>query len=179
LDFRKEVISMKTRRVKKASVSCSNYKRLPLILSLYIALCLLSMPSLTWAGYSYTELLLPPGCTSGNLSGINDKGDLVGHGYDGTATKGFLYSKGIYTELLPTGWSWSEAWAINEVGAVVGYGYDGTATKGFLYSKGIYTELLPTGWSWAQTFGINAKGVVVGWGDDGTALKGFLGAGGR
>ena len=53
---------------------------------------------------------------------INNRGEVVGYSGD---SKGFVYSKGAYTELLPPGWIYAEAIAINNKGVVVGAGADG------------------------------------------------------
>ena len=160
---------MATKKGKKVRVFNSNYKRLPLIFFLYIALCLISTPSSTWAAYIYTKLL-PPGWSQVYAESINDKGEVVGWGQAGTMQKGFLYSRGVYTELLPPGWALAWARRINDKGDVIGEGYDvpifeGTIWKGFLYSRGVYTELLPPDYDLAYPTGINDKGDVIGWAD--------------
>jgi hypothetical protein len=161
---------MATKRGKKVRVFCSNYKRLPVIFFLYIALCLISTPSSTWAAYIYTELL-PPGWDWGYATGINNKGDVIGNGSDGTNNKPFLYSKGVYTELLPPGWDFASAYHLNDKGDVIVYtnttSTEGIFIYGFLYSRGVYTELLAPGRPSTRPEGINNKGDVILLGVDG------------
>ena len=68
---------MTTKKGKKVRVFYSNYKRVPLIFCLYIALCFISTPSSAWAAYIYTKLL-PPGWSQVYAESINDKGDVIG-----------------------------------------------------------------------------------------------------
>jgi probable HAF family extracellular repeat protein len=63
-----------------------------------------------------------PGKTVTCPRDINNRGEVVGYSGD---SKGFVYSKGAYTELLPFGWISAEAIAINNKGVVVGAGTDG------------------------------------------------------
>jgi len=127
--------------------------------------------------YEYIKLL-PPGWHRAFAEAINENGVVVGCGFDGTSTKGFIYQDGEYTELLPPGCEYATAEDINNNGVVVGFGYDGTTTKCFIYDNGEYTELLPPGWkSTGPTPSyvcINDSDVVVGSGSDGTAHKSFI-----
>jgi len=143
----------------------------------FSAVCSSFIGGCTKGEYNYTELL-PPGLSSPRVNNINNNGDVVGYGDDGTGTyKGFIYSGGVYTELLPPGCIGAYyVLSINSHGDVVGSGDDGTGTyKGFIYSGGQYTELLPPGWTEAWAYSINNNGDVVGSGDDGTGTyKGFI-----
>ena len=67
-----------------------------------------------------------PGRTATWPLDINNRGEVVGYSGDLNGhSKGFVYSKGAYTELLPPGWIYAEAIAINNKGVVVGAGADG------------------------------------------------------
>jgi len=111
---------MTTKKGKKVRVFYSNYKRVPLIFCLYIALCFISTPSSAWAAYIYTKLL-PPGWSQVYAESINDKGDVVGWGQAGTMQKGFLYSGGVYTELVPPGYDLAYPTGINDKRDVIGW----------------------------------------------------------
>jgi len=103
------------------------------LLRFYVVLCIICIPSISRAEYSYVELF-PPGWSLVSADAINDNGVVVGQGYDGAGvSKGFIYSGGTYTELLPPGWSEAYAYGINNSGAIVGSGYDAKdVMKGFI-----------------------------------------------
>ncbi len=170
---------MVAKKGRKGDLSQFEFRVLRWIIVVHLVLCLISIPRITWAEYTYTEIL-PPGSDwlHSQAHGINDKGAVVGYvgyGRDKAVYKGFIYSDGSYTELLPPGWREAYAYGINDRGAVVGYGRDRAVYKGFLYSDGSYTELLPPGWREAYAYGINNKGAVVGWGyNTAGALRGFI-----
>jgi len=79
---------------------------------------------------------------------INSQGKVLGSGQDGSGgEKGFIYSRGTYTEIIPPGWQNASIDEINSKGIVVGKGYDVLGElKGFIYSGGDYTEIIPPGW---------------------------------
>ncbi len=118
--------------------------------------------------YNYSEVL-PPGWTKAYaFYSINNSGQVVGYGSDGTTMKGFMLSitDGKYAEILPPGLTGSYAIAINNSGQVVGFGSDG---KGFVYnsSDGSYTGILPPGCTSAYAMAVNNSGQVVGSGSMG------------
>jgi uncharacterized membrane protein len=108
--------------------------------------------------------LLPLGWVNADARGINNNGEVVGSGYDGTGLrkggKVFIYSGGKYTFLSPDGYSAVVATGINDSGKVIGCEpvYRGFPVNGFIYSDGTFTYLPPR----VIPFGINNKGVVVG-----------------
>ncbi len=133
---------------------------------------------LSIAGGKYTEIL-PPGWAYAYAYSINNSGQVVGFGSDGTSTRGFMYNTdGTYTYLQPSGWVMAQATSINNSGQVVGYGSDGTTMKGFMFTiaDGKYTEILPSGWTSAEAYAINDNGAVVGWDPSGATGKGFIAA---
>ena len=73
---------------------------------------------------NYSELL-PSGWYASYAADINDKGDMVGWGWEfGQPSKGFLYSEGKFVTVLPPGWLFACATAINNKGEIVGFGND-------------------------------------------------------
>ena len=78
--------------------------------------------------------MLPPGWVYVYAYAINNKGEVAGWGVDNNEIeKGFVYSKGIYSELLPPEWAYADAYAINDSGIAVGIGEDENGImKGFI-----------------------------------------------
>lgn len=102
--------------------------------------------------YTYTTVL-PDGWTSSQATAINNSGQVVGYGTDGSGQyRGFLYSDGTYTvlPLFPD--------AINDNGQVAGH--DGSG-GGFIYSNGTYSPLALE--SVYRVTGISNNGQVVGY----------------
>jgi probable HAF family extracellular repeat protein len=134
--------------------------------------------------HTYTFLPTAGVMSASSVSGINDHGDVVGHGTNSSGeSRGFLYRNGAYTILLPEGSNFSDATGINDLVDVVGSGsvlaqppYVGLSqTRGFLYRSGAYTILLPEGWTESSSAGINNNGDVVGSGTDASGQqRGFL-----
>ena len=70
----------------------------------FVVIFFISAPNLSRASqYSYSTIL-PPGWSWSYVHGINDDGDLVGYGKDGSTIKSFIYSNGSFTDLLPPSW---------------------------------------------------------------------------
>jgi probable HAF family extracellular repeat protein len=64
---------------------------------------------------NYSELL-PSGWYASYADDINDKGDVVGWGWEmGENSKGFLYSNGKFSAVLPPGWLSAHATGINNI----------------------------------------------------------------
>jgi hypothetical protein len=118
----------------------------------------------------YTELL-PPGWDWAWTNGLNDNGEVVGFGYDGTNAKLFLYRNGNYAEFLPNPpyfiftSQFEKLLDINNDGTVVGtLGYeinDELRRIAFIYKDGAYTELLPPGSDNASALHIADNGAVL------------------
>jgi probable HAF family extracellular repeat protein len=91
--------------------------------------------------------------------GINDAGQIVGR----SASRAFLYSSGIMTDLLPD-YASSTATAINNRGQIVGFVTDSNGHRhGFILDNEVLTFLkdLP-GYAQVVPWDINDKGQVVG-----------------
>jgi uncharacterized membrane protein len=116
------------------------------------------------------KFLLPPGWHESEALDINNSGEVIGRGLDGSnKEKYFLYRRGIYTEILPPGWGRAYAAGINNDGEVVGHGIAQNLSKGFVYYGGMYTEVIPPGWQSSFATAINNNGVIVGYGVDGNS----------
>jgi uncharacterized membrane protein len=68
------------------------------------------------------------------VNDINDASQIVGSYFDGSQSRGFLYSEGIYTTLSFPGAISTRATGINDVGQIVGSYFDGSQSRGFLYT---------------------------------------------
>ncbi len=113
------------------------------------------------AKYNYTTVDIPL-ATQTRLSGINDRGQMVGQYRIAGPWFGFLKS-GDTSETFQYGTMETGANGINRAGDVVGYLWDGgtNAMKGFLIHDGIREDIRPgNGASLAN--GINDKGSIVG-----------------
>lgn len=132
-----------------------------------------AIPSLLQAELT-SQIVHPPGWTESSAWDINENGDVVGGGVDGSGIrKGFIYSTktNTYIEILPQGWSGAfYVYGINNNRDVIGREYP--TSRGFLYhgSTGTYTELPFT------PSAINNHGDVVGMAGSGEAA--FLYSGG-
>ncbi len=139
---------------------------------------LITIPHLSWAKYTYSEIL-PPGWNEAKAFDINDNGELVGYG--STANNnfmGFLYRNGTYTEVSPPGWQLLEIYGINNSGEVVGRVlYKDGNMNGFMFDSSSYFTLLPYGWKWSQTYAINDNGDVIGVGSSVSGYRGFIATG--
>jgi hypothetical protein len=104
--------------------------------SLIVVVCVLVSIGFVSVGrgveYTYTELLPPRGWSWVSAYAINNSGAVVGYGFDGANNKGFLYSKGVYTEMLPPGWDTATAVDINDNGTIIGFGNKGDKRMGFI-----------------------------------------------
>lgn len=123
--------------------------------------------------YSLT-VLNDPWVGNTALSGINDRGDIVGNvlDKDGGPMFGFLYSNNTFTKIQAPGAARTQVSGINNSGKVVG-SYSNYETFrefdsfGFIYDNGSFNEVnVPNPWN-AGTFAmdINNAGTVAGWYD--------------
>ncbi len=98
--------------------------------------------------FSYSKgkfvTISPPGATSTQAQGINDKGQFVGTYLDSSGMEhGFLLSGGQYTTLdVPNGYTNSDAWAINNKGLITIFAVNsGGSYDSFLFNGKTYTEI--------------------------------------
>lgn len=128
----------------------------------------------TIPGYEFTTLL-PNGWEISFANGINDSGQVVGHGIDASGqTRSFIYNSVDRTYTMPGSWPFAQAdgmplaivKTINDSGLVAGEFYDDNAGfwKGFLYDGNETTNLLPPGWTASYASEINDSGQVAGYG---------------
>jgi probable HAF family extracellular repeat protein len=119
-----------------------------------------------------------PGASITSLSGINNRGALVGAYVDSRGrSHGLLLERGALTPIDPPkaanvypGGANIQAFDINDHGQIVGFYPDRDGTfHGFLYHRGKFTELDPpraagnrNGFGASAAFGINNRGQVVG-----------------
>jgi hypothetical protein len=109
--------------------------------------------------------------TSSEFDGINDNGEVVGmvpipdDVYN--VVKGFIYSKGVFTQpLSPPNWITAYLYDINNSGVAAGYGFDPAVDSeiGFVYDHGTYSIFLPPAFDGVHVLAINNNGVVLGYG---------------
>jgi uncharacterized membrane protein len=140
-----------------------------------LAAGLLAVPTVTHAQYDY-QLIDHPGATNTQVFGINDRGNVVGNGFDPVGLP-FVYAskKGTLTDVAPlAGYSETSVLGINDSGVMVGSvaSLDETTNSGFIRDKnGNFTVFShPDAVSSTKPRGINNKGLVTGFRDD---LNGF------
>jgi uncharacterized membrane protein len=95
---------------------------------------------------SFTPIDFPDGLGT-KVSGINDRGEVVGYYDTEDARRGFLLSEGSFTEIDPPGSLFTLPSGINNRGHVVG-GYldpNGVNGRGFLWRDGNYTTIVAPG----------------------------------
>jgi hypothetical protein len=134
--------------------------------------------------------LLPelPGAVFGTtVTGINNRGQIVGFGTDGNFNSlGFVYDRGVFTtiefpgSIVPGGLFGGTAPAgINDHGQIVGSWFDSISFNShvFVYDRGVFTTLtdIPDA-VFAGASGINNRGQIVGsyFSPDFTATHGFV-----
>ncbi len=102
-------------------------------------------------------------------TGINDSGQIVGHGRLNNQNRAFLYTPGIGgSTIIDLGTlGGTDAWAedINASGQVVGFSYvtNNVRYHAFLFSAGSMTDLGTLGGSYSQATALNDAGQVTGW----------------
>jgi hypothetical protein len=111
---------------------------------------------------------------------INERGDIVGPFFDGTAIHGYLLSDDIVTQLdVPfTGATQTQAWGINSQGDIVGYYVVAGRARAFRRDRHGNFESLDApdlaSATQAQAFGINFSGDIVGQYTSGGVTRGFV-----
>jgi probable HAF family extracellular repeat protein len=88
-----------------------------------------------------------PGGQGTKVSGINDRGQMVGYYDTPEARRGFLLKRGTFTEIDPPGSLTTLPSGINNHGQVVGAYLDpnGVNGRGFLWKDGRYTTIVAPG----------------------------------
>lgn len=137
-----------------------------LLISLAILLCLTQTgPSQTTRARNYNFSKMDvPGAIETHVSGINDKGHIVGQYETNKLTwVGFLLSEGTFYTLM-AGTAETGVNGINRLGDIVGYYRDSATgpTHGFLRNATSTQPIMPPGGSESLAFGINDKGSIVG-----------------
>ncbi len=135
----------------------------------------------TYANKKFTTIS-PPGATSTEANGINDKGVVVGSYVDSAGvTHGFALSGKKYTTLdVPGSASYSVAWSINNSGVIAVYGLDSSGNYISFTTKNNGKTYTPFSYSGAGTLGtvihaVSNKGDIVGTYFDSNSLgKGVL-----
>ncbi len=95
------------------------------------------------------------------LTGIDDKGDIVGNYKNGTS--GFLLSDGKYTTISFPDSVYTTVTGINQLGQIVGYYTDADDNDyGFVYQDGRFTPIDYPGVQSTEVQGINDLGEIVG-----------------
>jgi hypothetical protein len=119
-----------------------------------------------------------PGASITAVSGINDRGQIVGAYIDaGGAQHGFLLDHGVFTTIdFPGRAATNVARGINDRGQIVGTFFDaGGLPNGILFDKGAFTRFDPPGATQSVPSTINDRGQIVGFfADAGAAVHGFL-----
>ena len=96
------------------------------------------------------------------ITGLNNRGTLVGSYGDGYTVRGFVCNGGKFTPIEYPGVDYTEPFGINNNGTVVGFYWDGLAPHGFVYERGRFKSLDVPGALSTQLYGINEKGQIVG-----------------
>jgi probable HAF family extracellular repeat protein len=100
-----------------------------------------------------------PASSGTTVSGINNHGQIVGHGDH----RGFLWENGIFTPIkAPGAKSFTTATDINDNGQIVGFHDSSGGRSGFVLSDGEFTSLDFPGVSQTGALGINNRGEIVG-----------------
>jgi probable HAF family extracellular repeat protein len=130
---------------------------------------------------SQYTILEVPGAPSTFVSGINNRGQIVGSYTSSDFVNGytFVYDKGVYNTLVnPLGVLGSTPFGINDQGQIVGQQlYSDYSQHGFLYDKGVYTiidhpDAAPPVGTYAN--GINNRGQIVGSYSGSDSQHGFI-----
>ena len=115
--------------------------------------------------YTISELLgaQRSAYTSFTTSGINEQGQIVGHGFlSGAVTEALVWDGGTAQRIHPIGAISSVARGINESGLIIGTAtYDGGVTRAFTYDLATAQFSDPFG-AGSMGYGINDSGQLVG-----------------
>jgi probable HAF family extracellular repeat protein len=128
------------------------------LLSLF-AVAALAAPLLASADPRYAVTIV--GGAGSHAVDLNNLGQVAGWASTGSATRGFVYTNGVLTDIGTFGGADSWASSINDLGQVVGNATDASgAFRGFLYSSGAMTPL--AGGAGMQAYAINNGGTIAG-----------------
>jgi probable HAF family extracellular repeat protein len=111
------------------------------------------------------DLGVLPGGSWSSAYAINDSGQIIGYGLNGSGSfRAFVSSPGLrLIELGTLGGSSSYAFGINDAGEIVGHSsIAGGYLHAFLYSDGAMRDLGTLGGGHSYAYGINSGGDVVG-----------------
>jgi probable HAF family extracellular repeat protein len=127
-------------------------------------------------------ILRPPGASSAEAYGINNRGEVVGFSLfcdlinnqcQNSRTRAFVYSKSGYTILGTLGGRDSLAFAINDFGQVTGYSDTAQSQRhAFIYKDGTFTDIGASSGAETMPASINASGQVVGFASSNTSNRG-------
>jgi uncharacterized membrane protein len=104
---------------------------------------------------------------------INDRGDVAGYWSDDYGYRGFLYRKGLFTDIVYPNASNTQIYGMNNLATVVGtwdfYDPDGNLLEyhGFIWKDGTFTDFNVPGSGNTSLIGINNRGDIVGMYDAG------------
>jgi hypothetical protein len=140
------------------------------------AFCFYFFISVTAHAFLYEFVdLMPPGWQESYATGINNNSEVVGWGVDGGGIdKGFIYHRGVYTEIpLPPGFNARDLvsnndnnvpFDVNDKGTVIFQvtDYADQSYKSFLYRHGEYHEITLPGMKNVKALAVNNSDVVVG-----------------
>ena len=115
----------------------------------------------TQASGTFAEVAVP-GADSTIVSGINNRGQIVGTYSAGGVTSGFVLDGDDYTELNIPGSTITRVTDINSHGVIVGSYRDSSGEHGFIWDDGSITTLDMPGVIATSPNGINDAGTVVG-----------------
>jgi probable HAF family extracellular repeat protein len=115
----------------------------------------------------------------GGVTGINDRGQIVGAFFDSMLgmSRGFLLDGTTLTFIDVPGADGTEAFGINDGGEVVGQFFSNTDSVGFVTDGVTFTPIEVPGQAFTEAHGINDRGQIVGGtsrGGDPFTFRGFL-----
>ena len=151
--------------------SARRARRIPLLLTLTLALCLPAAPALA-GDWTVAEIVGPVGTTDILPTAVNIDGVVVGTArFAGrTDDTAFVWKNGTMTELALGGATSTTARDINDRGMIVGYTYDGRRTTGATWSAAT-GGLSPmavniSGRLGSAAYAINEAGTISGYAGD-------------
>src|SRR6266540_4169157 len=145
-------------KLRSAAVFCASF--------LVVLAIVIGVSARRADSYTFTAIDVP-GATVTVVSGINDRGEVVGwyrtgsSGDPDSADHGFLLAHGHFTTIDVPGSRGTVAEGINNRGEIVGYYFDqAAAQRGFLLLRGVFTTI-ECG-AFTEPRGINDRGDIVG-----------------